>query len=235
VHTHALEQTEETARVRQLKGGRDEIVYFADNGVLGTDFRIAHGVCLEPQHLRLLRTVSGHRFSVLHCPSSNLKLGSGIADVVGIRAAGIPVGIGADGTPCNNDLDALEELRLAALLQKLHAGPGRFSGLDALRLATSEGARALGLEDEIGTVEVGKAADLLVLDGMRPETWASDDADVHDLIAFGASRAAVRHVLVAGELLVESGRLVRLELDSILRRGRAALDDLLQRAALPGA
>jgi cytosine/adenosine deaminase-related metal-dependent hydrolase len=231
VHTHALEQVEETARVRELKDGRDEIAYFAENGILGTDLRIAHGVGLGAEHLR---AVSRCRFSVVHCPSSNLKLGSGIAPIVAVRAAGIPVGIGADGAPCNNDLDALEELRLAALLQKLDAGPDRFSGLDALRLATSEGARALGLEAEIGTVEVGKAADLLVLDGERPEMWAGDDADPHDLVTFGASRAAVRHVLVSGDLLVEDGRLTALDLVAIRRRADRALASLLSRARLPG-
>ena len=116
--------------------------YFDDAGILSSDLRIAHGIWLEKTDWPRL---AGERFSVVHCPSSNLKLGSGIADVAGLKASGIPVGVGADGTPCNNDLDALEEIRLAALLQQLANGPGSFSGLDALRLATSEGARAIGL------------------------------------------------------------------------------------------
>jgi 5-methylthioadenosine/S-adenosylhomocysteine deaminase len=108
------------------------------------------------------------------------------------------VGVGADGAACSNHLDCLQEVRLAALL-----------------LATSEGARALGLEDEIDTIETGKLADLLVLSAEHPETWTAPQADPHDRIAFGASRAAVRHVLVAGRLLVEDGRLLDLDLEEI--------------------
>lgn len=229
VHTHALEQEEETAAVRRLKGGRDEIEYFDQEGILATDFRIAHGVWLTEEHLERVRR---GRFSVVHCPSSNLKLGSGIADLVRIRGAGVPVGIGADGTPCNNDLDAFEELRLAALLQKWRHGPAAFSGLDALRLATSEGARALGLEDQVGTIEVGKAADLVVLDLKRPELLAAAQSDVHDLVTFSASSAAVRHVIVAGELLVEDGRLTRLDLDEIHTRAAASLAALIRRSGV---
>jgi 5-methylthioadenosine/S-adenosylhomocysteine deaminase len=145
----------------------------------------------------------------------------------------VPVGVGADGAPCNNDLDPFEELRLAALLQQVKHGPAAFSGLDALRLATSEGARAVGLEREVGSIEVGKAADLVVISGERPELLAAPRVDPHDLIAFGASRASVRHVLVAGELLVQDGRLTRLDLDEIRRRAAIHLERLLERARLP--
>lgn len=231
VHTHALEQREETAAVRALKDGRDEIEYFAQEGILATDLRIAHGVWLTPEHRERVR---GQRVSVVHCPSSNLKLGSGIADLLGLRRAGIPVGIGADGAPCNNRLDALTELRLAALLQKVRHGPAAFSGLDALRLATSEGARALGLGGEIGSVEPGKAADLVVLATDRPELWADPRADLHDLVAFAATRASVRHVLVEGDLLVEDRRLTRLDLDLIRREAARTLAELLRRAKIEG-
>lgn len=228
IHTHALEQREEVEAVRALKGGRDDVEYFDDSGILDRDLRMAHGVWLDEGHLR---RVAGRRFSVLHCPSSNLKLGSGVADVVAIRAAGVPVGIGADGTPCSNDLDALTQLRLAALLQHLLHGPESFSGLEALRLATSEGARALGLDAVTGSLEVGKAADVLVLSRQRPETWSSR-ADPHDLVAFSASRADVRHVFVGGEMLVEEGRLTRLDGEEIRRRSAQALDEVLRRADL---
>jgi cytosine/adenosine deaminase-related metal-dependent hydrolase len=229
VHTHALEQQEESAAVRELKGGRDEIEYFDDVGLLDADLRIAHGVWLEGPHLRRLQ---GERFSVVHCPSCNLKLGSGIANVVGIRAAGIPVGIGADGAPCNNDLDPFEELRLAALLQHLRHGPDAFSGRDALRLATSEGARALGMAARTGSLEEGKSADLVVLGTERPEFCADPAVDLHDLVAFGGSKAAVRHVLVDGEVLVQDGRLTRLDLREIRRQAMRCLEELLRRAAI---
>jgi cytosine/adenosine deaminase-related metal-dependent hydrolase len=229
VHTHALEQQDETTAVREIKNGRDEIQYFADQGVLSTDLRLAHGVWLTAGHLE---HVHGNRFSVVHCPSSNLKLGSGIADVLAIRRAGVPVGIGTDGAACSNQLDNFAELRLAALLQKLKHGPDAFSGLDALRLATSEGARALGLHGHTGTIEPGKAADLVVLSSDRPELWAAPQADPHDLVAFGASRSAVRHVIVDGQILVQDGRLTRLDAEEIFRESDRCLRDLIRRSGV---
>jgi cytosine/adenosine deaminase-related metal-dependent hydrolase len=229
VHTHALEQEEETVTVQSLKQGRDEIRYLDDCGILSTDLRIAHGVWLNDAHLTRVR---GERFSVVHCPSANLKLGSGIANVVKIRSAGVPVALGADGAACNNDLDLFEELRLAAMLQQVKHGPESFGGIDALRLATSEGARAVGLEGRTGSVEAGKAADLTVVSGRRPEMVASEAVDPHDLIAFSGSRASVRHVLVDGEVLVQDGELTRLDWNEIRRQASHHLDQLLKRANL---
>lgn len=229
VHTHALEQRDESLAVRELKGGRDEIEYFADQGILATDLRLAHGVWITREHLGRARE---GRLSVVHCPSSNLKLGSGIADLLAFRRAGVPVGIGCDGAACCNHLDGFEELRLAANLQKVKHGPGAFSGLDALRLATSEGARALGLQKETGTIEPGKLADLVVLTTARPELWAAPQADPHDLVAFGASRAAVRHVIAGGRLLVEDGRLTRLDLEEIYRESSRCLAALIRRSGV---
>ncbi|MEA2599362.1 MAG: 5-methylthioadenosine/S-adenosylhomocysteine deaminase [Acidobacteriota bacterium] len=229
VHTHALEQRDETLAVRELKGGRDEVEYFADQGLLATDLRLAHGVWITEEHLERVRT---GRFSVVHCPSSNLKLGSGIADLLAFRRAGVPVGLGTDGAACSNQLDNFAEVRLAALLQKVRHGPDAFSGLDALRLATSEGARALSLQDEIGTIEPGKRADLVVLATERPELWAAPQADPHDLIAFGASRGTVRHVLIDGRLEVEDGRLTRLDLAEIYRESERCLGELIVRSGV---
>jgi cytosine/adenosine deaminase-related metal-dependent hydrolase len=229
VHTHALEQRDETALVRRLFGGRDEIELFGDLGLLDGDLRIAHGVWIRPRHYAEL---ARRRFSVCHCPGSNLKLGSGIARVVRLRGAGIPVSIGADGPPCNNRLDPWEEIRLAARLQALREGPGALPGVEALRLATSEGARALSLDSEIGTLETGRTADLTVVALDRPELATAPQVDPHDRLVYGASPAAVRHVVVAGELLVEEGRLTRLDLDEILREAAKAADRVARRAGI---
>ena len=229
IHTHALEQAEETEAVRALKGGLDEIGYFEAEGVLDGDLRIAHGVGLTDEHLS---RVDRDRFSVAHCPSANLKLGSGIADVVRIREARVPVGVGADGAGCNNDLDCLEEIRLAALLQQGTRGPGAFSGLDALRLATSEGARAIGLGDSVGSIEEGKLADLLVLDVSGPEWSADPSCDPHDLVVYSGTRSAVRHVMVGGRWLVWDGALRGLDLSRIRDRVGRHRSLLVARAAL---
>lgn len=227
VHTHALEQRDETAAVRRLTGGRDEIELFDHLGLLARDLRIAHGVWLDRRHWAGL---ARRRFSVVHCPSANLKLGSGIARVAGLRAAGIPVGIGADGPPCNNRLDAWTEIRLATQLQALRAGPGALSGRAALGLATLEGARALGLDAEIGSLETGKRGDLLVLALDRPELVAAPEVDPHDRIAFAATPAAVRHVAIDGELHVRDGRPTRLDAARILREAAAAAARVARRA-----
>jgi cytosine/adenosine deaminase-related metal-dependent hydrolase len=229
IHTHALEQRDETAAVRRAWGGRDEIALFRDLGLLDGDLRIAHGVWLRPRHWQEL---ARRRFSVVHCPGSNLKLGSGVARVAGMRRAGIPVGIGADGAPCNDRLDAWSEIRLAGQLQSWREGPGALTGRDALGLATREGARALGLEAEIGSLEPGKRGDLVVVDLERSGLGAAPDADLHDLLAFAAGREAVRDVAIGGELAVESGRLVRLDLDEIVRAGRAAAARVARRAGV---
>jgi len=226
IHTHALEQEVETEAVRALKGGRDEIEYFDDCGVLSRRLSIAHGVWLSEEHLD---RVSPDRFSVIHCPTSNLKLGSGIADVPHIRSRGVAVGLGADGTACNNGLDALREVRLAGLLQHHRHGPASCSGFDVLRLATAEGARAIGWEDEIGTLEVGKRADVVILSRDRPEAFAPK-ADPHDIIAFSLQASSVRTVMVDGEILVDGGELCRLDLPEIYRESQTSLDAILARA-----
>lgn len=229
MHTHGLEHKEETETVRALKNGRDEIDYFDEHGVLEADLRLAHGVWLDSTHHQ---RVKDQHMSVVHCPSANLKLGSGIADIVGLRRAEIPVGLGCDGAACNNDFDAFEEMRLAAMLQKMKHGPDAFSGLDALRLATREGALALGLQDAVGSLEVGKRADLVVLDGSRPEMWSAPQVDPHDLVAFGASRGQVRHVFVDGEQLVENGQLACMDIDEIRRQADRTVGELIQRSGL---
>ena len=229
IHTHALEQKDETEIVRQLKNGRDEIEYFDECGILDTDLRIAHGVWLDDQHYS---RVNDRSFSVVHCPAANLKLGSGIADIVRHRQAGVPVGLGCDGVACNNGFDAFEEIRLAALLQTVKHGPGVFGGREALSLATCEGARALGLEQLVGSVEVGKRADLTVLSLDRPEMWAAKPVDFHDLVCYSASRANVRHVFIDGEQVVEDGRLVHLDLDDIRRQANIARTNLVRRSGL---
>lgn len=233
VHTHALEQPEETEAVRRMKRGRDEVEYFADAGLLEVPLRLAHGVGLTPAHLVRLRS---HPTGVVHCPSANLKLGSGIADVVGIRAAGVPVGVGCDGAACNNDLDVLEEVRLAGLLQIERHGPEVVRGVDALRLVTSEGARVLDLEDEIGSLEEGKRADVVVLSRAdEPALWPGDAVDLHDLVVYGGGSRAVRHVVVDGRLLVEDGRMPSVDLDALRATAAATTRELRQRAGLcPG-
>ncbi len=229
VHTHLLETREEEQEVRDLLGV-GQIEFLDRMGVLDLDLRIAHGVLLDGPRLEVL----GDRpLGVIHCPSANAKLGSGIADLPDFRDhSNLSLGIGCDGAACNNDLDVLEELRMAALLQDLKQGPGRFSALAAFEMATIGGAGAIGLEAELGSLEPGKMGDLVVVDLGGPGTRTAGSASVYSRIVYGASRDAVRWVVVDGETLVESGRFEHLDEEALLARFEAEANTLTGRAGI---
>src|SRR6185369_219912 len=134
---------------------------------------LAHCVHLSNEEIEILKT-SGT--NVVHCPSSNLKLGSGIAPIAGLLNQGVSVSLGADGAACNNRLDMFTEMRTAALLQKALHGPEVLGANRVFRMGTIDGARALGLEAEIGSLEIGKRADVAVVKLNRLHT--SPEADV---------------------------------------------------------
>ena len=155
-----------------------------------------------------------------HCPGSNLKLASGAADIVGYRSDGIRVGLGTDGCSSSNDLDMFPVLRLAANLARLvQHDPAAISAADILRMATLEGARALGMGDRIGSVEVGKEADLVVIDTRVPHLTPLRDP--HTAIVFAAGRSDVRHVVVAGDVVVWDRRSTRIDMDDLLDEANA--------------
>ncbi len=201
VHTHASEQRAEIDLVRSERG-MDNIAYFDSLGLSGPRVTLAH--CVHPtldERALLARTGT----NITHCPSSNLKLGSGIAPIPEMLREGIHIALGADGAPCNNNLDAFMELRLAALLHKHRVGPDAMTALQALELATLGGARALGLESEIGSLESGKRADIIVVDPRTPHSTPAFDAI--STIVYALQSRDVRHVLVDGRVLVENGTL----------------------------
>jgi 5-methylthioadenosine/S-adenosylhomocysteine deaminase len=153
--------------------------------------------------------------AVAHCPGSNLKLASGAADIVGYREQGIRVGIGTDGCSSSNDLDMFAAMRLAANLARLvRDDPAALSARDVVSAATLEGARALGLGDRIGTIEVGKEADLIALDLRSPHLVPIHDP--YTSVVFSAGRSDVRHVLVAGAPVVIDGQSTRVDSDDVM-------------------
>ncbi len=165
VHTHASENQDEVEVVRRLSGGFSNLEYLADTGLATSRLCTAHCVWVTDAEQALL---AERDVKVMHCPGSNLKLGSGIAPVTEMRARGISVSLGADGAACNNRLDMFDEMRLAATLQAMRKGPGSLPARDVVWMATREGARAIGLEAEVGSIEVGKRADLILIDRDRP-------------------------------------------------------------------
>src|SRR6266576_360846 len=200
IHTHAAETPVELEIVKR-ETGHDEIAYLDSVGISGPRSALAHCVWVDKDGIaRLARQAT----NVVHFPSSNLKLGSGVSPIPEMLAAGCRVGIGADGAPCNNRLDAFEEMRLAALIQKPRLGPDALPAAQVLELATLGGARAMGLEAEIGSIEVGKRADLVVLDLAGPHAQP-EDADLVSRIVYSARAADVRHVIVDGRIVVRDG------------------------------
>ena len=217
VHTHAAETVHELDTVKR-NTGYDEIAYLDSVGISGERAALAHCVWVDKDGIaRLAR----QKTNVVHCPSSNLKLGSGIAPIPEMLATGCRVAIGADGAPCNNRLDAFTEMRLAALIQKPRLGPDVLPAAQVLELATLGGARALGLETEIGSIEVGKRADVTVLDLQGPHAQP-EDADLISRIVYSARAADVRHVIVDGRIVVRDGVLITSDLSEIRRAANAA-------------
>jgi len=223
VHTHSNESAEERAAVQGVTG-MSPIGYLAQVGIATPRTVIAHGVHVDDAELQILRE-SGS--AVTHCPSSNLKLGSGVADVVRLRQAHVTVGIGADGAACNNELDGFAEVRLATLLARTLRGQGALTAADALGMATREGARALHLEEEIGTLEAGRRADIVVIDGER---LAGPGGDPIARIVFGGGSRGVRDVLVDGTFIVRGGAPVLFDPAEVRAKAAEVLPALLERA-----
>jgi len=215
IHMHVHETASEIHEALQQHGQRP-LARLAKRQLLGPRFQAVHMTQVDDEDLALLVE---HNCSVIHCPESNLKLASGFCPVERLWAAGVNVAIGTDGAASNNDLDLLGETRTAALLAKAVAGSA--SALDAhraLRMATLNGARALGLDEHTGSLEVGKFADLVAFD-------LSDLAQqpVYDPVSqliYTCGRDCVRHVWVAGKQLLTDRRLTRIDQDQLMANVR---------------
>lgn len=204
VHTHASENRDEIAIVENLSGKRN-VHYLCELGLAGQYIVLAHCIHLDDSELDVLQRTGTH---VAHCPSSNLKLASGIARVVDMLDRGISVSLGADGAPCNNRLDIFTEMRTAALLQKVNHGPESLPALTALRMATINGAKALGLGDEIGSIEIGKRADLVLMNLLSLHTLPNYDPV--SAIVYAAETSNVETVLIDGKVVMKNRELLTL-------------------------
>jgi 5-methylthioadenosine/S-adenosylhomocysteine deaminase len=148
-----------------------------------------------------------------------------------MRARGITVSLGTDGAACNNRLDMFDEMRLAATLQAMHVHPGALPAPAVLWMATRAGAQTLGLDTEIGSVEVGKRADLIVVSADRPHLAPGSD-DVYSTLVYAARGSDVRTTIVDGEVLVDDGRPMRVDAEEVAAAARVAARDLVGRAGV---
>lgn len=219
VHCHLHETAQEVAE-SLARHGRRPLQRLADLGLLGPELIAVHAVHLDDTDLQLLAM---HGASVAHCPHSNLKLASGLARTARMRALGINVGIGTDGAASNNRLDLLQEARTAALLAKGTSGDATaWPAHEVLHAMTLGGARALGLGERIGSIEAGKAADLVAVDLSELQTAMVFDP-VSQLV-YAAGREQVAEVWIAGKPVVHKRQLaeneVRRRVSEVVGRGR---------------
>ena len=229
VHTHIAETRDEVQLTRETFG-RNPVQLYEALGYLEGKFLGVHAVHLtEAEKLHL----AGRRGAVLvHCPSSNLKLGSGIAPLSDLLSRGIRVGLGADGAACNNNLSILEEMRLAGLLQKVSRGAATLSAESLLELTTIDAARAIGMDELIGSIEPGKRADLVFFDLNHPSIQVAGTPAQQ--LVWSASPRDLVHTLIDGEFLIKDRRPTRLSTDEVVRTARAEARKLVTRAGLEG-
>jgi cytosine/adenosine deaminase-related metal-dependent hydrolase len=215
MHSHVAEHPGEREAVRRALGD-DDVAVLRQWGLCGSRAVLAHGVQVTDEEARAIAE-DGTR--IVHCPSANLKLGSGIARVADLDAIGVPLALGADGAPCNNNMDPWTELRHAALLAKVRTGVTTLPARRALRLATIDGARALSLDGVTGSLEVGKRADFAVvrLDGAHAEPGG----DVLSRLVYACGARDVAHVFVDGAHVVAHGEHARLDSEAVTSKARS--------------
>lgn len=212
LHTHASENQTECRLVKQ-RFGRDNVEALHELGLTGEGAALAHCIWLSERERDILADSST---AVLHCPGSNLKLASGVAPVPELLERGITVGIGADGAPCNNNLDAFQEMRLAALVQKPRLGPRALPARAVVEMATLGGAKALGLASELGSLEPGKRADVTVVNPSRVNSFGEDN--VYSRLVYSVVASQVEQVLVDGRQLVRDGHLLSLDEGQVMHQ-----------------
>jgi 5-methylthioadenosine/S-adenosylhomocysteine deaminase len=206
---HLAEDRAELERVR-ARTGKTSIAYLDGLGVLDNRMLAAHVVWPSPEEIELL---ARRGVGVAHCPQSNMKIAAGIAPVPALLAAGVAVGLGTDGAGSNNDLDLWQEIDTAAKLHKVAAlDPTVLPARQALALATREGARALDLDGEIGSLEPGKRADLIVVraDGLHQQPQRPAD-NPYSLLVYSTRASDVETVIVDGRVVVRGGRVLTLD------------------------
>jgi cytosine/adenosine deaminase-related metal-dependent hydrolase len=236
IHTHLAESPSE-AREVEASVGTTAARYFAARGVLGPRFVGAHGVWLDGEETAELAAADA---ALVHCPGSNLKLGSGLAAVGAWRRAGIRCGLGSDGAACSNRLDTFQEMSLASLVSRVRpAAIGASAGAtdvapltarDVVALATCDGARALGLGDRIGSLAPGRQADLTVIAVDRPHHGPDPERDPYATLVHAARPSDVRLTMVEGRVLYRDGAWSTLDPADARANARAELRGLLRRA-----
>ena len=226
IHTHASENPDEGKEVFRLKGMK-EFEYFNQMGLLNKNFLAAHCIWVDNNAIKLIKD---NNIKVLHCPSSNLKLGSGTLNIVKLINEGINVSIGTDGAGCNNNLDMLHEIRMSALLQNILNDPGSIDAYKFLEIATIEGAKALGIDDKTGSIETGKNADIIILNlDSDFHSWHSDEVPAASRIVFSVKSSDIETVIIDGKIVMKGRKLLTIDKETVLNNCKSEISKLLTR------
>ena len=222
IHIHVSETQKEIDDVLAEKGLRP-FEYLEKIGFLGPDVLAAHCVWLSDEEIEIIKK---HDVKVSHNPCSNMKLASGVSPVSKMIDKGICVSIGTDGASSNNNLDLIEELKTASLLQKVSTlDPKVLSSDEAIEMATIKGAEALGLDSEIGSVEVGKKADLILID-TNSANMVPDSSSLSSNVIYSANGSNVDTTICNGKILMENKKLTTLDEQEIYAKAKQANKEL---------
>lgn len=222
IHIHVSETQDETDTIRKVYN-KTSTEYLNDLNVFDVPTCLAHGIYLTDSDIEILKT---KKTGISHNPISNCKLASGICDVTKLRKNGIKVGIGTDGSGSTTTLDMFEEVKLTAYLQKVnHLEPTVIKAYDILRMATIEGAEILGLDSEIGTIECGKKADIILIDINKPHLFPENDLITN--IVYSANGADVNTTIIDGKIVMENRKIIDIDENEIYYKTKEIVRRLL--------
>jgi cytosine/adenosine deaminase-related metal-dependent hydrolase len=226
--TMHMSEVQEDVRYTKKEFGKMPAEFMDQVGLVGPNIVFAHGVWLTENEWDILARKGAH---VAHCPSSNMKLSSGIAKVSEMMQAGVNVGIGCDGGPSNNSYDMIREMKTASLLQKVKTmDPLALTAETVLEMATIKGARVLGLQEQIGSIETGKKADLIILNMQKPHLTPTFNPVSN--IVYAAEGSDVETTIIDGKIIMENRIVNSLNEEKIMRDANEHATKLLQRAEI---
>ncbi|MDD4541863.1 MAG: 8-oxoguanine deaminase [Eubacteriales bacterium] len=223
LHTHLAETKDEEDYTLE-NFGRRPLEYMEGLGWVGDDVWYAHGIHFNTEELQVLAATGT---GVCHCPTSNLSLASGVARIPEMMELDIPVGLGVDGCAANNGMSLLEEIRVGYLMHRLNSPDNGVTGYDMLKLATIGGARVLGREEEIGSLEVGKCADIILLNVNRPDLVGAY-YDPMSILGTVGIKGYVDYTIINGKVTVRDGRVVNLDEDKLIADANQEIREFLQ-------
>lgn len=228
IHTHAAENRDEIALVEKQTGQKN-IIYLNNLGLCNERLVLAHCIHISAAEKEILALSGTH---VAHCPSSNLKLASGIADIPDMLNRAISVSLGADGAPCNNNMSMFMEMRLAGLIHKPFHGSTSMPAQTVFEMATLGGAKAMGMEHELGSIEVGKKADLAIVNINHWHNQPVKGANVYAQLVYQCETSDVESTIVDGKILVEKGQNISFNEPEICNRANKSLARVAKKAGV---